>query len=63
MKFADEIAEEQMGVMEETSIVRLRRERDSAKKEVVRLTVMSIRRFSTVVPKRLFTKSKSISVS
>ena len=38
MKFADEIAEEQMGVMEETSIVRLRRERDSAKKEVVRLT-------------------------
>lgn len=38
MKFADEIAEEQMGVAEEVSIVRLRRERDSAKKEVVRLT-------------------------
>jgi hypothetical protein len=38
MKFADEVADEQTGVAEEVSIVRLRRERDSAKKEVLRLT-------------------------
>jgi hypothetical protein len=38
MKFADEVADEQTGVTEEVSIVRLRRERDSAKKEVLRLT-------------------------
>ena len=38
MKFADELSTEQMSATEEVSIVRLRRERDSAKKEVARLT-------------------------
>ena len=39
MKLRDEIAVEGDGAGEETSIVRLRRERDSAKREVARLTL------------------------
>ena len=38
MKFADELHEQQSVTMEEISITRLRRERDSAKREVERLT-------------------------